>query len=141
MCRIEPQLKVMASSGETNLAVILKNISPVLNKGQYVFCTASEVPAGTESIGSFREKEGGSFILEKSHADRHRFSYSSVMSWITLDIHTSIDGVGFTAAFSKALGDNNISCNVVAAFYHDHIFVPEKDAEKAIRVLKNLSGQ
>lgn len=130
----------MASSGETNLAIILKNISPVLNKGQYVFCTGSELPVGIECIGSFREKEGWSFILEKSLADRHKFSYSSVMSWITLDIHTSVDGVGFTAAFSKALGDSNISCNVLAAFYHDHIFVPEKDAEKAIRVLKNLSG-
>lgn len=48
--------------------------------------------------------------------------------------------VGLTAAFSKLLAENNISCNVVAAYYHDHIFVMKKDAEKAMRLLSNFNS-
>jgi hypothetical protein len=47
--------------------------------------------------------------------------------------------VELTAAFSKALSENEISCNVVAAFYHDLIFVDKKDAEKVIEVLNKIS--
>ena len=49
--------------------------------------------------------------------------------------------VGFEsmAAFSKALSENEISCNVVSAFYHDHIFVDKKDAKKAMEILNEFS--
>ena len=59
-----------------------------------------------------------------------------IMSWITLSVHSSLEAVGLTAAFSKALSDKGISCNVVAAFYHDHIFFSKKDTEKAMQILK-----
>jgi hypothetical protein len=55
-----------------------------------------------------------------------------------LTVHSSLEAVGLTAAVSKALTEANISCNVVAAYYHDHIFVPVKDAKQAMRVLEKL---
>ncbi|WP_232815997.1 ACT domain-containing protein [Chryseobacterium capnotolerans] len=59
-------------------------------------------------------------------------------SWITLEIHSSLSAVGLTAKFSQALSDAGISCNVVAAYFHDHIFVDEKDTTQAIKVLNAL---
>ena len=87
----------------------------------------------------FREKEGITLILKREIADKLNLKYSFVASWITLTVHSSLEAVGLTAAFSKALADNGISCNVVAAFYHDHIFVDQKDAKKATQILNQLS--
>ena len=54
---------------------------------------------------------------------------------------SSLHAVGLTAAFSTELGNNDISCNVNAGYYHDHIFVAEKDKTKAINVLWNMTNK
>jgi len=129
-------------SGELNLTILLKNMKPVLNSGEYVFCTLSN----TEKIdlnkvlGSFKEKEGTTLIIIKEYADLMGFSYTSIMSWISLEVHSSLEAVGLTAAFSKVLADANISCNVVAGYYHDHIFVLKQDAQRAMDLLKSIQS-
>jgi uncharacterized protein len=130
-------------SSITNLSHLLKNIHPILNEGQYVFYTAvEELPLSHgEVVMSFKEQEGTTIIVEKSIADRLNLDYTFVASWITLTVHSSLEAVGLTAAFSNALAENKISCNVVAAFYHDHIFVASQDAEKAMKVLKDLGNE
>jgi len=79
--------------------------------------------------------------LPKHQADDSALPYSVICAWITLTVHSSLEAVGLTAAVSKALTDANISCNVVAAYYHDHIFVPVRDAKQAIAVLLELTKQ
>ncbi len=59
-------------------------------------------------------------------------------AWIALTVHLDLHAVGLTAAFTRALGDAGISCNVIAAAYHDHIFVPVDDAERAMDALRAL---
>lgn len=124
-------------SGENNLSKLIRSMKPVMNEGEYVFCTFSE-PDGfdfKDAICIFRETEGMSVILPKNIADQNKYNYSFVASWITLTVHSSLDAVGLTAAISKALAEKNISANVVAGYFHDHVFVSRRDAEKAMRVL------
>ena len=80
-------------------------------------------------------------ILPKLTAEEASLPYSTVCAWITLTIHSSLEAVGLTAAVSKALTEANISCNVVAAYYHDHIFVPIKDGTRALQILNDLTGE
>jgi len=127
--------------GETNLATLLKNMHPELNEGEYVFCTVAEdfkIDA-TNIICCFKEKEGTTLILNKEVADALHLPYSYIAAWITLTVHSSLEATGLTAAFSAALAEAEISCNVVAAYYHDHIFVDKKDAERATEVLRVLA--
>jgi uncharacterized protein len=130
-------------SGETSLSALLKTMNPYLNEGDYVFCTVENLNNInlSELLFHFKEKEAVTIVLKKEDADKMNLSYSYVAAWITLTVHSSLDAVGLTAAFSGALAKNNISCNTVAAFYHDHIFVDKKDAEKAMSVLIDLSKQ
>jgi uncharacterized protein len=128
-------------AGETNLAQLLRTMRPALNEGAYVFCTLEDVShiAQHEMVMCFKEAEGCTLILEKSIADQYTLPYSYVAAWITLTVHSSLEAVGLTAAFAQALAQEKISCNVVAGFYHDHIFVDQRDADKALRALEQLS--
>ena len=129
--------------GEKNLVQLLKTMQPCLNEGEYVFCTAADlngIPTD-QIISFFKESEAFTIILPRSLADQWQLNYSFVAAWITLTVHSALDAVGLTAAFSNALSSAGISCNVVAAYYHDHIFVDKKDAERAMEVLRELSTQ
>jgi len=128
-------------SEEVNLEVLLNNKRPVLNTSDYVFCNVSSFDKIDlkQIIGSFKEEEGITLIISKAYADRLGLNYSSIMSWITLQIHSSLEAVGLTAVFSSILSKNNISCNVIAGYYHDHIFVLKEDAKKAVEVLNDFN--
>lgn len=129
-------------NGEKNLDILLKTMKPELHQGEYVFCTVSDtfaIPFAAIQM-MFKEKEGITLVLKKELADSLQLSYSFIAAWISLTIHSSLEAVGLTAAFSAALSKHNISCNVVAAYYHDHIFVDIKDASKTIKVLEELSN-
>jgi hypothetical protein len=128
-------------TGETDIDVILQNMSPRLNEEEYVFATLTDISQvnRNDTICEFREAAGTTIVIEKSKADELGFTYNYVAAWITLNVHSALEAVGLTAAFSTALAQHNISCNVIAGFYHDHIFVDVKDAMRAIEVLTNLS--
>ena len=129
-------------SGETNIAKLINEMSPELNHGEYVFSTVHNLDRidRKDTICEFKENEGTTIVIEKNKADQLKLPYAYVAAWITLKIHSSLEAVGLTAMFSTALAKNNISCNVIAGYYHDHIFVDTKDSEKAMLVLTNLSN-
>ncbi len=130
-------------SGEKNLDTLLRTMKPVLNDGNFVFCTVKDIAQLNlnDILLFFKEEEGVTIIVEQTIADNLQLDYSFVASWITLTVHSSLEAVGLTAAFSKALAEEQISCNVVAGYFHDHIFVEKKMADKAIKVLNALSAK
>ncbi len=128
-------------TGEKNLAILLKTMKPILQAGEYVFCVVNQINNinATNIVMSFKEKEGLTVIIKKELADELLLPYSYVASWITVSVHSSLEAVGLTAAISTALAKENISCNIVAAFYHDHIFVDKNVTEKAMEILNRFS--
>ncbi|MEZ7504951.1 ACT domain-containing protein [Flavobacterium sp. Arc2] len=128
-------------AGEKDLETLLKTMKPKHIEGDYVFCFINSL----ESIDLnvivmlFKEEEATTIILKKECADSSNLEYTSVMAWITLTVHSSLEAVGLTAAFSNALSQEEISCNVVAGYYHDHIFVDQKDINKAMEILNSFS--
>ncbi|PCK32148.1 ACT domain-containing protein [Pseudoalteromonas piscicida] len=129
-------------TGICDLSQLLKNISPLLDNTPYVFCTVEKrlcECVTLEPIATFMEREGLTLVITKQIADERGLEYSCVMNKITLQVHSSLEAVGLTAAFSNALKDANISANVIAGFYHDHIFVPAEDADRALAAIQKLA--
>jgi len=131
-------------AGETDLTVLLASMSPVLLDQEFVFLSFKGARYGDhaelEPIAAFLESEGLTLVVSKPTADSRALAYESVYSAITLEVHSSLDAVGLTAAFATKLSDNGISANVIAAYYHDHIFVQSCDADRAIIALKQLTS-
>lgn len=130
-------------TGETNLSRLLASLSPRLNPGRFVFCSVPQptVVQVAAALGSFREAEGTTLILAREEAERLGLTYDYLAAWITLEVHSSLATVGLTAAFAKALAGEGISCNVIAGFHHDHLFVAEADAERAMAALQRLAAE
>ncbi len=128
-------------AAETNLFELIANMNPCLNEGDYVFVSISDFEGltGDDVIGKFREEEGTTVILKKDKAVQLELSFDVVMSWITLKVHSSLKAIGLTAAFSSELANHGISCNVVAGYYHDHIFVSSQEAQNALKILKKMT--
>ena len=128
-------------AGETNLRQLLTSMSPELLPDEYVFCTVlGEYGDFHECspLASFREAEGLTLVLTKEAAIAANLAFESVFKAITLTIHSSLDAVGLTAAVSTKLAEKGISANVIAAYYHDHIFVQAEKAESALEALRSL---
>ncbi len=131
----------MQQKGKTNLKELIQSMNPVLNEGAYVFTTVSSVEniPRDKTICEFKEQEGITVVLEKPLADQLNLPYSYVASWITLNVHSALEAVGLTAAFATELANHDLSCNVIAGYFHDHIFVDIANGAKAIEVLRQLA--
>jgi hypothetical protein len=123
-----------------DLNTLLASMSPELQPGVYVYAT---VPFAYDlgnivPLATFREREGLTIIVEEREALKAGIDPLFRAAWITLTVHSDLQAVGLTAAFATALGKANVSCNAVAAAYHDHIFVPIESADTAMVALQQL---
>ena len=127
--------------GESDLNKLIKGLSPKLNDGEYVFTSIKDIKLIdiSEAICTFKENEGLTLVLERDRADQLGLKYNVIARWITLEIQSSLNAVGLTSLFTTELANNGISCNVIAGYYHDHIFVSTKDSLKTLEILKHLS--
>ena len=117
-------------------------MSPSLDDQIWAFVSVDEVSSeylAEHALATFRETEGTTLIVPWERAEEFDVS-SEPMARITLNIHSSLEAVGLTAAVSQAHASEAISANVVAGFYHDHIFVPQTAGERALACLTLLSA-
>jgi uncharacterized protein len=130
-------------AGEEELSRLLRTMSPTLIAGEFVFCSFEGARYGDHSyltpMAAAQELEGLTLVVPRSKADEHALEYDSVFRCITLTVHSSLDAVGLTAAVSSKLAEHGISANVMAGFYHDHIFIPARIAEQALAAIRELS--
>ena len=130
-------------AGETNLAALLMGMRPALQPGNFVFATMppeGSIPTGAEPLMIFREAEGWTLILLEEQARAAGLTFAFPCRMITLEIHSSLDAVGFLAAITARLAAAGMGVNPVSAFYHDHLFVPADRAEEALAILKEMAG-
>jgi len=128
--------------GEADLTKLISSMHPVLKEGVYVFCTIprdAETAGGVHPFAVIHEDEGTTLILDRIEAQSAGLFCGEIFRRITLSVHSSLTAVGLTAAVSAALAHEGISANVVAGYYHDHIFVPEKCAQRALDILNELA--
>ena len=122
-------------SGITDINELLGSMQPALVDESFVFCTVKGQLAdyvALDPIATFRESEGLTLVVSQAAADQVGLDYEGVFRQITLTVYSSLEAVGLTAAVSTALADQAISANVIAAYYHDHVFVPSAQAEQAL---------
>ena len=123
---------------------MIADMAPRADARVWHFCTTADAGlaarAAPRALASFAEDEGLSFILPQAAASDLGFDTGLAMARITLAVTSALDGVGLTAAVAGALAADGIACNIVAAFHHDHVFVPRAQATRALAVLRALAA-
>jgi hypothetical protein len=129
-------------AAERDLGRLLAGLRPQRHPGRYVFAVVPGPvpPAGLRPVVTVAEDEGLTVVVPQEQADAAGLAYGYVAAWITLRVRSALDAVGLTAAVARALAGAGLSCNVVAGYHHDHVFVPYADAAAALRTLRALSA-
>ena len=121
-----------------NLQALLKSMKPKLIKEEYIFYTTKKLNTKLNPICIFQEKEGTTLIIKKDDADKNNIKYQAVWNLITLTVHSDLEAIGFLAKITEKLAKNNISVNVISAYYHDHLFILKKDSKKTMQILNKF---
>jgi len=121
-----------------DLDELLSNLSARLDPEAYVWATVGEIPEDCEPVATVVEDEGTTLVLREEEALALGVPHEFRSARITLEVHSSLEAVGLTAAFARVLADAGVSANVVAGFHHDHIFVPWERRADALSALERL---
>lgn len=124
--------------GETDLSRLLQTLQPRVRPGEFVVVALPEVPdARCEAV--ICEDEAVTCVVTRDLADVRGWPYDFVAGWVTLQVHSSLEAVGLTAAVGAELARAGIAANMLAGFHHDHILVPIARLDDAVQVLTGLS--
>lgn len=128
-------------SGELDLSALLRTVSATLADGLFVFATVPDghVPDALAPRMMFREAEGVTLIVLQTEAEAAGLAYEFPCRMITLDVHSSLEAVGFIARIATELAMRGMGVNPVAGFYHDHLFVPDGRENDALRVIEKIA--
>lgn len=129
-------------TGEYDLTKLFRDMQPVLQPQNYVFCTTPALPdlGGIVPRMVFAEAEGTTLIVTQDEADVLGLDAAFPSRMITLNVHSALDAVGFLAKISTALAALGMGVNPVAGYYHDHLFIPADRAKDAMACLQKISS-
>lgn len=125
-------------AGETDLGRMLASLDVERRPGTFTFVTGEWPSLVANAHAAIEEDEGTTLVVAVDDARAAGAPVEFAAAWLTLTVHSALEAVGLTAAFSVALGDAGISCNVLAGYHHDHLLVPADRADQAIEVLRTL---
>ncbi len=131
-------------TGEANLKKLLGSMKPLLHPDTYVFATVAstfQLPAGIEPVMIFREPEGKTLIIKQTDAAHLGLGAVFPSRMVTLQIHSSLEAVGFLAAITTKLASAGIGVNPVSAFFHDHLFLSTEHIDNAMTLLQKLAKE
>ena len=129
-------------SAERDLDTLQRHLSPRLHTETFVYCSFPDfrLPPGLDPLCTFREDEGLTAIVEQGAADRADIPHVFKARMITLTVNSSLEAIGLLASVATRLADAGIPCNAVAAYHHDHLFVPAELGEHALSVLLGIAS-
>lgn len=121
--------------GLTNLTSLIATMRPTLSPTTYLFATISMEDSSTlfETLNPhpfemlYREREGWTLIASRTTIEALEPDIVKETAFpckkITLDVHSSLEAVGFMAAVATRLAQvgTGMGVNPVSGFYHDHL--------------------
>lgn len=124
---------------------LIIQLSPRLDSTTYVYCTVPRAQYGEldklKPIVSIAELEGLTLVIPLEQAKAEGLDYYRIFRRITLEGHSSLEALGLTSVVTSLLAERGITTNVIAGFYHDHIFVPSDRTDEAMEALKDLASK
>jgi hypothetical protein len=130
----------MPGGAPDRLASQLSSLSPLRRPGTFTLVAGSQGFAESEIEALVREDEGLSVVVPVASAARAGRPIEFRAAWLTLGVQSDVADVGLTAAVASALAAAAIPCNVLAGLRHDHLLVPETDADRALSILQALAA-
>lgn len=110
-------------------------------QGNYVFVVLDEIPEGVEPFATVREYEGMTIVISERRAKEAGLPLDKRFTRISLDVPSSLESVGMVATIAQILAARSITCNYLAGFHRDHLFVQVDKAEEALEILSDLKEQ
>ncbi len=132
---------------ESDLSTLLSTLTVIRRDGVWRFETIDKNEASWAELVNLRQvrdiamlfqETEGLTVINSAAADTPE---SNRWVWLELSVYSDLQAVGFLAKVAAALSDADVPCNAVAAFHHDHIFVPEAKAEAAVAAIEALRTQ
>lgn len=136
------------ASGERDLQTLLSSLTVTVHPSTFVFVTMPDnvtsisiLPPSLDAHMAFREAEGLTIITTHASAESRGLLYTFPSRLITLNVHSSLEAVGFIARVASRLAEKGIAANPVSGFFHDHLFVAEGREDEAVATLKALAEE
>ncbi|MEM9606275.1 MAG: ACT domain-containing protein [Actinomycetota bacterium] len=119
---------------------LLDGLTASRRAGAFTVVMLPEPPELDDAQAVVREDEGWTVVVTEEVARARGWDGDGRWAWLTLDVHSSLDAVGLTAAVSTALAEASVPCNVIAGAVHDHLLVPAVDADRAVAAIAALAA-